>query len=91
MTFRVYIQHPKPKDMGLCGISLDKHGQALLLTADGAKATGDMTRAKVDWIGGYGITISGMQENGFDRTGRPKYSFQEWFCAYVEDSNARQS
>ena len=85
MTFRVHLQYPKPKDMGLCGISLDKKGSALLLTPDGAKATREMTRAKVDWMQGNGIMVSGMEINGHDQAGRPKYSFQEWFCAYVED------
>ena len=91
MNYRVHIQYPKPKDMGLCGISLDKKGSALLLTPDGAKATREMTRAKVDWIGGHGMMLSGMEENGHDRNLRIKYSYQEWFCAYVEDSNARPS
>jgi len=85
MTFRVYIQHPKPKDMGLCVISLDRHGQALLLTSDGKGVVKDMTRARVDWIGGHGMMLSGMEENGHDRNLRIKYSYQEWFCAYVED------
>jgi hypothetical protein len=71
--------------MGLCGISLDKHGQALLLTADGKGCVKDMTRARVDWMQGDGIMVSGMEINGHDKTGRPKYSFQEWFCAYVEE------
>ena len=90
MTFRVYIQHPKPKDMGLCGISLDRHGQALLLTADGKGVVKDMTRARVDWVQGNGIMVSGMEINGHDQAGRPKYSFQEWFCAYVEDGKCSQ-
>ena len=84
MTFKVHIQNPKPKDMGLCGISLDQKGDALLLTPDGAEVVGNIARARVDWIHGHGIMISGMEANGFDQTGRPKYRYQEWFCAYVE-------
>lgn len=85
MTFRVHLQYPKPKDMGLCGISLDKHGQALLLTADGNDCTMEMTRAKVDWMQKAGFIISGFETNGHERNGRPRFRYQEWFCAYVED------
>lgn len=90
MTFRVHLQYPKPKDMGLCCISLDKHGQALLLTADGKRAVKDMTLARVDWMQGHGIMVSGMEINGYERNYSPKYRYQEWFCGYVEDGKCSQ-
>lgn len=50
MTFRVHLQYPKPSDMGLCEISLERNGTALLLSADGQEVIIEMTRARVEWI-----------------------------------------
>lgn len=90
MTFRVHLQYPKPKDMGLCCVSLERSGTALLLSADGQKVITEMTRARVEWIQSLGLTVSGMQTNGYQRDGRMKYQYQEWFCAYVEDGKCSQ-
>ena len=85
MKFRVHLQYPKPKDMGLCCVSQERSGTALLLSADGQKVITEMTRARVEWIQSLGFTVSGMEISGHDRTGRPIYHYQEWFCAYVEE------
>ena len=86
MTYNVFIQHPRPRSMGPCCVSLDTAGSALLMDAAGNKVLADMERARVDWMQAAGMMISGFEHTGTDRTGRAKFRFQEWYCGYVPNN-----
>ena len=65
----------KPIDLGLCKISLDKHGSLLVLDADGIDVRYSAQRCRVDVMARDVIIISGF-------TSKPE--FVEVFCLYAE-------
>ena len=84
--FKLTAQFPKPRCLGDCTISLDDGTLAMAMDATGEKVFAPILhRARVQWMQARGFMVTGYEETGVDRTGRPKYRFQEWYCAYKED------
>jgi hypothetical protein len=77
MQYKVTVQPlgRKPIDLGLCQISLDKHGSLLVLDEDGIDVRYSAQRCRVDVMAQEVIVISGV-------TSKPE--FVEVFCLYAE-------
>jgi hypothetical protein len=77
MQYKVTVQPlgRKPIDLGLCQISLDKHGSLLVLDEDGAGVKYSVQRCRVDGMARNVVIISGFTD---------KPEFVEVFCMYAE-------
>jgi len=77
MQYKVTVQPlgRHPIDLGLCKISLDKHGSLLVLDEDGIGVRYSAQRCRVDVMARDVIVISGV-------THKPE--FVEVFCMYAE-------
>ena len=76
MQYKVTVQPlgKNPIDLGLCKISLDKHGSLLVLDADGIDVRYSAQRCRVDVMARDVVIISGF-------TTKPEYV--EVFCMYA--------
>ncbi len=85
--FELVTQMPKPKKVGRGTLSIGKDGDADFFAGNadaGSAVLANMVRVRVEWAAATGILLSGMQPNGFDKTGRPKFTYQEWLLRYPE-------
>lgn len=79
--FRLTIQNPKPQVVGDGVLSIGKAGDAEFFSGNGEildPILATMVRTRIEWAAAAGILLSGMQPNGFDRHGKPKFTYQEW-------------
>lgn len=86
----LHTQQPKPKEKGSGVLSIDRNGEANFFSRNGEQGCAllaVMTRAKIDFAAASGIMISGFEPGGFDRNGKTKYRYQEWWLTYEEKSN----
>lgn len=84
--FKLVVQHPKPKDLGIGSLSISKNGDADFFEGDAtanSPVLASMVRVKTEWAAAAGIMISGMEPDGADRAGRPKFKFQEWLLCHL--------
>ena len=79
--YKVYMQLPKPKLLGICCLSVNEKGDALLFRGEAIIAK--LERAKMDFAAAVGIMISGMEPRGCDKSGRTNYKFQKWWLNYT--------
>jgi hypothetical protein len=82
MIYEIYAQEPKPKKICIGRFSLSRDGLALAMDKEGKVAVAKIERARVDFIGADGIMVSGFEEVGQDKTGKPKFRYQEWWLRY---------
>lgn len=84
--FVLVTQHPKAKDFGIGSLSIAKNGDADFFKGN-AKSDdpilASMIRARIEWAGAAGILLSGMEPDGEDRGGRPKFKYQEWLLRHL--------
>ena len=86
-NFKLVTQYPKPKEICFGILSIQSDGFASFFSGDGgndSKIVADMVRCKIDFAAAHGIMLSGMEPKGFDKAGRQKYQFQEWWLIYAE-------
>lgn len=86
--FVLYMQNPKPKQIGVGVLSIDRGGEAQFFAGNGD--AGDailacMDRARIEFAAATGIRLSGFEPHGFDRAGNQKYRYQEWWLAYTKE------
>lgn len=84
--FTLVIQHPKAKDLGNGSLSISKDGEADFFEGNAgsnSRVLASMVRVKIEWAAAVGILISGMEPDGLDRAGRPKFKYQEWLLRYL--------
>ncbi len=82
--FKLITQLPKPKELGLCVLSISKDGDAHAFENNGnGPVLAEMHRTRIDFAAANGIMISGMEPNGTDRRGAMKYNFQRWWMVYI--------
>lgn len=85
--YTLYTQQPKPKKIGIGVLSIAERGEAHFFSGKGEQGSemlADMARARLDFAGSSGIKVSGFEQTGVERDGRPKYRFQEWWLVYLE-------
>ena len=81
---------PKPQQDHAPGcLNIDqKTKDAAFLTADGECILETMDRCQIVWAAKGGITISGFETIGTNKNLTPKYQFQQWYLAYVDNKMA---
>lgn len=85
--FILVTQHPKAKDLGIGSLSIAKNGDADFFEGNAetnSQVLASMVRVKIEWAGAVGIMISGMEPDGADRAGRPKFKYQEWLLRHLQ-------
>ena len=89
-SFLLHVQLPSPEEKGAGVLSIDRNGEAHFFSGEGeqgCKILAEMTRAKIDFAAANGIMLSGFEPCGFERNGKTKYRYQEWWLAYDEQIN----
>jgi hypothetical protein len=80
MSESVLQGYPKDKPLGEGEFSLDERGMALFCTNG---RTYQLHRCQVSRISCSMMKLSGMEEDGFDKTGRQKFKYQEWYVRFL--------
>lgn len=86
--FVLYMQNPKPKQIGVGVLSIDRGGEAQFFAGNGDAGNAIvacMDRVRIEFAAATGIRLSGFEPHGFDRAGNQKYQYQEWWLAYTKD------
>lgn len=84
--FVLVTQHPKAKELGIGSLSIAKNGDADFYEGNAdsnSRILASMVRTRIEWAAAAGILISGMEQDGVDRAGRPKFKFQEWLLRHL--------
>lgn len=85
--FKLITQQPKPKVVGIGILSVDQKTQEAHFFHENGDHLSDfccaMERTRLDFAAGHGIMLSGMEHVGFDRHGKKKFRFQEWWLIYI--------
>jgi hypothetical protein len=84
MNYEIYAQEPEPKKICLGRFSLSMDGLAHALDEQGKLVLAELSRARVEFAGADGIMVSGFEEVGQDKTGKPKFRYQEWWLRYAD-------
>ena len=83
MNYNLYPQLPKPSAT-LCSfgtLAIDNN-VAYFFTHNGKVLHASLSKPDVIFINPDGIMLKGYESDGFDKTGREKFKYQEWFCRY---------
>lgn len=89
--FVLYVQQPEAERIGVGVLSIDRDGEAHFFSGDGGygcEILSTMTRTKIDFAAANGIMLSGFEQCGFERNGKAKYRFQEWWLVYEDMQEA---
>lgn len=85
--FKLITQQPKPKEVGVGVLSVDQKTQEAHFFSgfgdDASELLCAMERVRIDFAAAHGIMLSGMEPVGFDKFGKKKYRFQEWWLIYT--------
>jgi hypothetical protein len=57
---------------------------ARALDEQGKLVLEELSRARVEFVGADGIMVSGFEEVGKDKAGKPKFRYQEWWLRYAD-------
>ena len=85
--FTLVTQHPKPKVFCVGSLSIGKDGTAEFFEGNAeanARVLASLVRVRIEWAAAAGILVSGMEPDGFDRAGRPKFKHQEWLLRHLQ-------
>lgn len=88
--FILMTQYPKPKDLGLGSLSIDKDGNADFFEGNAeanARVLSSMARIRIEWAAAAGIMLSGLEADAVDRSGRPKFKHQEWLLRHLQPND----
>ena len=88
MNYHLYVQLPKPKDLGIGSLSVDNTGSAIFFFTSGSMAS--LNRCHLEAVAMKGIRISGFELIGVDKQGQNKYRYQEWWLAYLNPNSIEQ-
>ena len=80
MKYTLNILLPKLKTIGIGTLAIDS-GDSLFFCGS---QTYLMRKADVTLIGVDGIKLRGFEPVGFEKNGREKFNYQEWWCRYEE-------
>lgn len=89
MNYSLYLQLPKPGKIPVLGtLAIDKNVAYFFLrdahhVLDSLSAS--LAKPEIIFINPDGIMLKGYESDGFDKSGREKFKYQEWFCRYVTE------
>jgi len=83
MNYNLYLQLPKSNATScyLGTLAIDNN-VAYFFTHNGKTLHASLSKPDVIFINPDGIMLKGYESDGFDKTGREKFKYQEWFCRY---------
>lgn len=83
MNYNLYLQLPKPSKIPVLGtLAIDKN-VAYFFVLNSLSAS--LAKPEIIFINPDGIMLKGYESDGFDKSGREKFKYQEWFCRYASD------
>ena len=83
MNYNLYPQLPRPAKTPAHGtLSIDKN---VAYFFNGNYLHASLSKPEIIFINPDGIMIKGYESDGFDKSGREKFKYQEWFCRYATD------
>jgi hypothetical protein len=85
--FSLVTQHPKPKLLGVGSLSIGKNGDAQFFEGNAdvnSEVLATLERTKIEWAAASGIMVSGVEPDGYDRSGRKKFKYQEWLLRHLQ-------
>lgn len=88
--FILVTQLPKPKNLGEGSLSIGKDGEAQFFEGNceaNARILASMVRVKLDAAAAAGLFLSGMEPDGVDKSGRPKFKYQEWLLRHLQPNS----
>lgn len=85
MNFDVTVNKPREKDYPNASIDVAGDGTVLLMDSKGKEIIREMHRVHLESISVDWIHLSGMEPDGFDRSGSVKYRYNEWFLGKVRE------
>lgn len=83
--FKLITQKPKPMEVGTGVLNVDQKGEAMFFEGNGESAAqilATLQRTRIEFASANGIMLSGMQPEGFARSGKQQFSYQEWWLMY---------
>jgi hypothetical protein len=87
MIYEIYSQEPRPEKICTGRFSMSSDGLAHALDERGQTVVAELSRARLEFAGADGLMVSGFEEAGRDKTGKPKFRYQEWWLRYAIDSH----
>ena len=84
--FNLVTLLPRPETLGAGSFSLGKDGIAQFFEGDcaaGSKILATLERVRLDGAAAAGLYLSGMEPDGVDASGRPKFKYQEWLLRHL--------
>jgi hypothetical protein len=82
-AYEIYVQEPEPKQICLGTCKFNKDSQAFAIDKNNL-VIAELTRARISFISADGIMVSGFEEVGQDKTGKPKFRYQELWLRYAD-------
>ena len=77
----LYKQLPRPKKEGINGFA-DGDKEIIHFFSDSQLTVEKLYRPFLEKITHEGIRFSGLEDDGFDKTGRQKFKYQEWWVKW---------
>jgi len=80
MNYNLFFQLPKQSKIPILGtLAIDKN---IAYFFRGNFLSASLSKPEIIFINPDGIMLKGYESDGFDKTGREKFKYQEWFCRY---------
>jgi len=80
MNYNLFLQLPKSSKIPILGtLAIDKN---IAYFFRGNFLSASLSKPEVIFINPDGIMLKGYESDGFDKVGREKFKYQEWFCRY---------
>lgn len=82
MRFLIHREYPrsKQKESFAGEVDIDRQGQAFFFAG---QTEFTLLYTRIVFMGADVLLLSGMEPDGFDKTGRPKYKYQEWILRQI--------
>ena len=83
MNYNLYRQLPRLDKLPTLGTLAIDNNVAYFFQGNYLKAT--IVKPEIIFINQDGSMLKGYESDEFDKSGREKFKYQEWFCRYATD------
>lgn len=87
MNFILHKQKPTPRKIGVAGYPAGDKDNIAFFDSHHNLIT-ELTKPELLHISSEGMMLRGFELNGFDKSGRHKYLYQEWWLRYDNTRDA---
>lgn len=83
---KLVVLFPKEKDLGEGDLNIDRHGEATFMCRGkfGDELAALLKRARIEFVSATGMRLSGMEPDGYTKSGQEKFRYQEWWLVANE-------